>query len=78
MNGVAMRLAAGSYLSPLELLANSTTPYPPGLMGLRGSHLGSFEVGHAVSLRLKPNDLRWREPDAMCGREDCHNLSPVW
>ena len=50
MNGVAMSLAAGSYLSPMELLANTGLPYPPGLTGLRGSHPGSFEVSHAVSM----------------------------
>ena len=50
INGVAMSVAAGSYLSPLELLANTDSSYPPGLMGLRGSHPGSFEVGHAVSM----------------------------
>ena len=50
MNGVALSVAAGSSLSPLELLAMSgETPYPPGLTGLRGSHPGSFEVAHAVS-----------------------------
>jgi len=49
MNGVALSVAAGSYLSPLELLAKSTAHYPPALTGMRGSHAGSFEVAHAVS-----------------------------
>ena len=54
MNGVALSVAAGSAISPLELLAmsgegQSGSPYPPGLSGLRGSHAGSFEVAHAIS-----------------------------
>jgi len=53
LNGVALTVAAGTSLSPLELLAKGATGsahYPPGLMGLRGSHVGSFEIGHAVAL----------------------------
>lgn len=53
MNGVALSLAAGTSLSPLEILAmqgeGQAGYYPPGLTGLRGSHVGSFEVAHAVS-----------------------------
>jgi len=52
LNGVALSLAAGTSLSPLELLAQgaaSTSYYPPLLTGLRGSHVGSFEVAHAVA-----------------------------
>ncbi len=51
LNGVALSAVAGSTLSPLELLAaaQSTQPYPPSLMGLRGAHTGSFEVAHAVA-----------------------------
>ena len=58
MNGVAMGVAAGSALSPLELLARSTVPYPPALMGMRGNHPGSFEVAHAVAREGK----RWSQP----------------
>jgi spermidine dehydrogenase len=53
LNGVALSLAAGTTLSPLELLANSATStshYPPLLTGLRGSHVGSFEVAHSVAM----------------------------
>ncbi len=51
INGVALSVAAGYTLSPLEMLAAAkTASYPPALTGLRGSHPGSFEVGHAVSL----------------------------
>jgi spermidine dehydrogenase len=53
MNGVAMSLAAGTSLSPLELMAmdqqrTAPGPYPPVLTGLRGNHPGSFEVAHAL------------------------------
>ena len=55
LNGVALGVAAGSGLSPLELLAqsggqavSSSGFYPPALQGLRGSHVGSFETGHAM------------------------------
>lgn len=46
-----MSLAAGTTLSPLEILAQTNSPdyYPPALTGMRGSHAGSFEVAHAVS-----------------------------
>ncbi|MDH3429111.1 MAG: NAD(P)-binding protein [Gammaproteobacteria bacterium] len=53
LNGVALSLAAGTSLSPLEVLAKATsTPryYPPALTGLRGSHVGSFEIAHAVAM----------------------------
>jgi spermidine dehydrogenase len=51
LNGIALGVAAGSSLSPLELLAqgNGSAVYPPGLTGMRGSHPGSFEVAHALS-----------------------------
>ena len=63
MNGVAMGLTAGTALSPFELLAmnrQSSTDalYPPELIGMRGSHPGSFEVAHA----LARNGARWTEP----------------
>lgn len=52
LNGVALSLAAGTSLSPLEALGQSSLSkpyYPPGLTGLRGSHVGSFEIAHAVA-----------------------------
>jgi spermidine dehydrogenase len=53
MNGMALSLAAGTTLSPLEVLAmqgkGNNPYYPPSLIGLRGSHAGSFEVAHAVA-----------------------------
>ena len=63
MNGVAMGLTAGTALSPFELLAmnrqsSTDTLYPPELIGMRGSHPGSFEVAHA----LARNGARWTEP----------------
>jgi len=57
INGMALSLAAGSTLSPMELFAQSavgTSPYyPPGLTGMRGSHDGSFEVAHALAMGAK-------------------------
>lgn len=51
MNGVALSLAAGTSLSPLELFAKMQAAgiYPPALTGMRGSHTGSFEVAHALA-----------------------------
>ena len=52
INGVALGVAAGVSLTPMELLAQAGdqgAPYPPALTGLRGSHPGSFEVAHALS-----------------------------
>jgi spermidine dehydrogenase len=53
LNGVALSLAAGTSLSPLEILARETAAniyYPPSLTGLRGSHVGSFEIAHAEAM----------------------------
>jgi len=56
LNGCAIGVAAGSGLTPLELMAQggqgavALPPdyYPPTLQGLRGSHEGSFEIGQAM------------------------------
>ena len=56
VNGVALGVAAGGALSPLQAAARGLLSpqalgpdyYPPALTGLRGSHAGSFEVAHAV------------------------------
>jgi spermidine dehydrogenase len=53
LNGMALSLAAGTSLSPTQILAQSLGRelpyYPPGLTGMRGSHDGSFEVAHALA-----------------------------
>ncbi len=53
INGVALSLAAGTTLSPMEILARSSGRgslyYPPALTGMRGSHDGSFEIAHALA-----------------------------
>ncbi len=53
LSGVALSLAAGTTLSPMEILARSSgraAPYyPPALTGMRGSHDGSFEIAHALA-----------------------------
>ncbi len=65
LNGCALSLAAGTSLSPLEILArqNPGAPYPPLLSGLRGSHLGSFEIAHAVAR----TGARFRRPGTPTG-----------
>jgi len=51
---MALSLAAGTALSPAEILAQSPGQglpyYPPGQTGMRGSHDGSFEVAHALAV----------------------------
>lgn len=53
INGVAIGVAAG--LTPLQLLqaAPSGRYYPPALTGLRGSHVGAFEVAHQMGWEKK-------------------------
>ena len=55
LNGVALTLGAAIVPSPLfgafdiETVPQSSADYyPPALIGLRGSHVGSFETAHAV------------------------------
>lgn len=50
--GIALALGAAPFLSlPRETVAAllSADYYPPALSGLRGSHVGSFEVAHALA-----------------------------
>jgi spermidine dehydrogenase len=74
LNGVALSVAAGSSLSPLELLAMTAkdgTPYPPALTGMRGAHPGSFEVAHALSW----GGATWPRPDNIT--DDVYDLIVV-
>jgi spermidine dehydrogenase len=48
LNGVAITLGASLLPPGLLGLAGDNEYYPPALTGLRGSHVGSFEVAHAV------------------------------
>ncbi|MBT5074957.1 MAG: NAD(P)-binding protein [Kordiimonadaceae bacterium] len=61
LGGVALTSAAGAMMSPMELFAQqqgaSSEYYPPKLTGMRGSHAGSFEVSHAVSLERTDWDI---------------------
>ena len=59
LSGIAVGVAAGSALSPLEILA-AEGRYPPALTGMRGSHAGSFEIAHAMAW----GDMKWPRPDA--------------
>ena len=65
LNGVALSVAAGGTLSPLEILAQEGRRYPPALTGLRGSHKGSFEVAHSLALRSRT----WPRPSALTDNE---------
>jgi spermidine dehydrogenase len=74
LNGVALSVAAGSSLSPIELLAMAVkegAPYPPALTGMRGSHPGSFEVAHALSVSRRS----WSRPDELT--DDTYDLVVV-
>jgi spermidine dehydrogenase len=46
LNGVSLTIAAG--LTPTSQAAAAPAHYPPALTGLRGQHLGSFEVAHEL------------------------------
>ncbi|NEH54114.1 twin-arginine translocation signal domain-containing protein, partial [Rhizobium leguminosarum] len=56
LNGVAITVAAG--MTPLQLLqaAPDGCYYPPALTGLRGSHVGAFEVAHQMVWEKKVFD----------------------
>ncbi len=56
LNGVAITIAAG--MTPLQILqaAPDGRYYPPALTGLRGSHVGSFEVAHQMGWEKKRFD----------------------
>ena len=63
INGFALSLAAGTTLSPRELHAiaeggEPASPYPPALTGMRGDHVGSFEIAHALAWK----ERSWPRP----------------
>ena len=72
VNGMAVSLAAGSALSPVQAAAwgllspDALGPdyYPPRLTGLRGSHVGSFEVAHAVGREGRRYERPTEQTDA--------------
>src|SRR5579862_4194641 len=47
LNGVALTVGAAMVPSPL-FAHDKEDDYPPARIGLRGSHVGSFEVMHSV------------------------------
>jgi spermidine dehydrogenase len=51
LNGMALTVASG--LTPEAQLAAQPSRYPPALMGMRGSHAGSFETMHALAREKK-------------------------
>ncbi len=70
LNGLALGVAAGGALSPLELLA-ADGRYPPALTGMRGSHPGSFEIAHAMAW----GQMKWPRPEAQT--DDTYDLVVV-
>lgn len=73
LNGCAISVAAGTGLTPLDLMAQSQNGsaylppdyYPPSLQGMRGSHEGSFEFAHAMR-----DGQAWQGADAGDGHYD--------
>ena len=71
MSGVALG-TGGAMVSPLEAMAYmgklspnalADQPYPPSLVGLRGDHIGSFEVAHALVLEGESWDRPLHQTD---------------
>ncbi|MFC4347503.1 NAD(P)-binding protein [Kordiimonas lipolytica] len=62
LTGVTLAGAAALGVSPAKAMANGLVDskgawtYPPAKTGLRGSHVGSFEVAHAISWEGKSYD----------------------
>ncbi len=72
LNGVALGVAAGGTLSPLEILAaQERRKYPPALTGMRGSHEGSYEIAH----RQAWSGETWPRPAALT--DDTYDLVVV-
>ncbi|MCP5060155.1 MAG: NAD(P)-binding protein [bacterium] len=64
LQGSAVAVAGG--LLPKRASANEATPqttYPPALTGLRGSHVGSFEVAHDLAWNRRTDWGAATEPD---------------
>ena len=69
---MALGVAAGGTLTPLEILAaKDPGSYPPALMGLRGDHEGSFEIAH----RLAWSGESWPRPERQT--DDTYDLIVV-
>jgi spermidine dehydrogenase len=61
LDGFALAIAAG--LTPAMQVQAQPSRYPPALTGLRGQHVGSFEVAHAMA-RVPAHDAAGRlEPE---------------
>ena len=60
LNGIAISTLGATLPFPLKVLASDfgSSEYPPILTGLRGSHIGSFEVAHALAWQGKS----WETP----------------
>jgi len=77
MGGFALSIAAGTTLSPLKAAARFSAAmgredyYPPKLTGMRGDHVGSFEVAHGVARK----GVEWPRPLAQT--DDTYDLIVV-
>ncbi len=69
---MALGVAAGGTLSPLEMIAaRESGTYPPALTGLRGNHEGAYEVSH----RQAWSGETWPRPDRQT--DDTYDLVVV-
>lgn len=72
LHGIAMSSAGGALLSPWQAAAQGEFPskalgtidYPPAKTGLRGSHIGSFEVAHGIAWEGRRWPIPERQTDA--------------
>ncbi len=72
LHGVAIGAAGGALLPPSQAAVRSSLPpealartdYPPAKTGLRGSHIGSFEVAHGIAWEGKRWPIPERQTDA--------------
>jgi spermidine dehydrogenase len=58
LNGALLSVAAGALSPTAAFAARAAGAYPPAAPGLRGAHMGSFEVAHAVAWEGR----KWARP----------------
>jgi spermidine dehydrogenase len=74
LDGVAITIGGAIIAPPLLHAASmqSDTAYPPGLTGLRGSHVGSFEALHALR-----DETFWSTAPAVTPNDETYDLIVV-
>ena len=55
----ATSFVPGQAFADAALAAEQAGVYPPALTGLRGSHVGSFEVAHSSRVKASATGVRW-------------------